>query len=292
MLAEDLLREGKLDEAFAELKQRVQKDPSESKYRIFLFQMLAVLGKWESSLNQLEVCGQLEASNLAMVQAYREAIRCEVFRHRVFAGETSPLILGEPDRWLALLIEALKHSAKGQHQQAQQLRAEAFELAPTTSGNIVLSNEESQPFEWIADADPRLGPVLEVLMNGQYYWVPFNRIAQIDLETPSDLRDFVWLPAHFVLAGGGEAFGMIPTRYPGSHLDQDPSIRLARQTQWEQADASIEDFYVGKGQRMLVTDSSELALMEIRKISVNEVPEHPSAEAEPTEAVSSDSVAD
>ncbi|OYP35793.1 type VI secretion system accessory protein TagJ [Rhodopirellula sp. MGV] len=272
MLAEELLREGKLDEAFAELKAKVQKDPSEGKYRVFLFQMLCVLGKWESALNQLEICGQLDAGNLAMVQAYREAIRCEVFRHRVFAGETSPLILGEPDRWLALLIESLKLSAKGNLSQAQQLRGEAFELAPTTTGNLYLRNEQHSPFEWVADADPRLGPVLEVLMNGQYYWVPFNRIAQIDLEAPTDLRDFVWIPAHFVFQGGGEVYGMIPTRYPGSQDNAEPAIRLARQTAWQQVAGSDDDFYLGTGQRMLATDQDEFALLEIQKLSFDEIP--------------------
>ncbi|MDM4014729.1 type VI secretion system accessory protein TagJ [Roseiconus lacunae] len=268
MLAEELLRENKLDEAFAELKQRVQKDPSEPKYRVFLFQMLSVLGKWESALSQLEICGQLADSNLAMVQAYREAIRCEVFRHRVFAGETSPLILGEPDRWLALLIEALKLSAAGKHEQAETMRIEAFEMAPMTSGTVQTAGEQSLPFEWMADADPRLGPVLEVLMNGQYYWVPFNRIAQIDLEPPQDLRDFVWMPAHFVLAGGGESFGMIPTRYPNSHLASDPTTRLARQTTWVPITDTEQEIFIGEGQRMLATDEDEFALLEIRKISL------------------------
>ena len=55
MLAEGYLREGKLDEAFAELKKAVQQDPSESKYRVFLFQMLTVFGKWDSALQQQHV---------------------------------------------------------------------------------------------------------------------------------------------------------------------------------------------------------------------------------------------
>ena len=33
-------------------------------------------------------------------------------------------------------------------------------------------------FEWIADADSRLGPLLEVILEGKYYWAPFCRIAR------------------------------------------------------------------------------------------------------------------
>ncbi|MEO1528506.1 MAG: type VI secretion system accessory protein TagJ [Planctomycetota bacterium] len=269
MLAEELLRAGKLDDALAELKRQIQSNPSEGKLRVFLFQLLTVLGKWESALNQLEIAGQLDAGNLAMVQAYREAIRCEELRRRVFLGETSPMIFGEPDRWLALLIEAVKMSANGNGSEAQALRDEAFASAPATTGLLHRRDQEPVEFEWIADADPRLGPVLEALIEGQYYWVPFNRIAQIDIEAPSDLRDFVWTPAHFVWSNGGESYGMIPTRYPGSESIVDSAIQLARKTEWN-AIGSADDpgQYVGLGQRMFGTDQDEVALHEISKIAL------------------------
>ena len=270
MLAEGYLRDGKLDEAFAELKKAVQQDPSDAKYRVFLFQMLTVLGKWDSALTQLEIAGDLDPGNLAMVQAYREAIRCEKSRARVFAGETSPLIFGEPDRWLALVIEALKRSAQGQHAEAERLRSEAFEQAPATAGKIELTGDHQHDFEWIADADPRLGPVLEGLLNGQYYWIPFHRISQIDFEAPADLRDFVWTPVHFTWANGGESFGMIPTRYCDSESSEDPLIRLSRKTDWLPIGDSADDqLCVGIGQRMLATDADDYALLDVRKIRLD-----------------------
>ena len=39
--------------------------------------------------------------------------------------------------------------------------------------------DEDSAFEWIADADDRLGPVLEAIVNGRYYWVPFERVRRI-----------------------------------------------------------------------------------------------------------------
>ena len=42
------------------------------------------------------------------LQAYREAIICEVYREKVFAGTKAPLVFGEPQEWLASLIEAQK----------------------------------------------------------------------------------------------------------------------------------------------------------------------------------------
>ena len=266
MRAEELLREGKLDEALAELKAAVQQNPAEAKYRVFLFQLLSVIGSWKSALNQLEISGELDAGTLAMVQAYREAIRCEGERSRVFAGEISPLIFGEPDRWLALLIESLKLTAAGNQSQAQRLREEAMEAAPTTAGSIEVTGDQQAEFEWIADADSRLGPVLEAFLNGQYYWIPFHRIAELDFEAPVDLRDFVWTPVHFTWANGGQSVGMIPTRYPGSDSDADPLIRLCRKTDWQTVGDADSEAYLGLGQRMLATDSDEFALLDVRKI--------------------------
>lgn len=267
LLAEEKLREGNLDAAMSELKSAIQKDPANAKYRVFLFQIMTVVGKWDSALSQLNLSGELDPGNLAMVQAYREAIRCEGDRQRVFAGEVSPLILGEPDQWLALLIESFKQMASGMFAEANRLRDQAFELAPATSGQIKFSNDREASFEWIADADPRMGPVLEAVLNGQYYWVPMHRIQRIDFEAPADLRDFVWTPVHFTFATGGQTVGMIPTRYFGSEAVADPAIQLARKTDWQSV--GNEGLQIGLGQRMLTTDTDDFALLDVRQISLN-----------------------
>ncbi len=103
------------------------------------------------------------------------------------------MIFGEPDEWLALLIESLLVAGTRRAGQAQDLRARAFDAAPPSSGSI-----DGQPFEWIADADiAARARCCEAVINGRYYWVPFARLSTIDLEPPEDLRDVVWMPAHF-----------------------------------------------------------------------------------------------
>ena len=201
--------------------------PQDAKLRVFLFQLLCVLGQWDRALNQLNVAAQLDASALAMAQMYREAIRCELLRAEVFEGATPPMVFGQPEEWLALLIESLLLAGRGKAKESAELRARAFDGAPGTAGTV-----GDQPFEWIADADSRLGPVLEAIINGRYYWVPFARLAQVAIEAPEDLRDVVWMPAHLGFANGGESVALVPTRYPGSELSQDGQILLARKTVW------------------------------------------------------------
>lgn len=261
MSAEDLLREEKLDEALADLQNQVRSDPSNASLRVFLFQLLSVMGQWERALTQLNVAGELDAANLAMVQTYREALQCESLRSTVFAGKRSPLIFGDPEKWMALAIEALNLTACGEFGKAQAMRSEAFEMAPVTSGSI-----DGEAFEWIADADSRMGPMLEAVINGRYYWVPFHRIAAIKFEAPEDLRDVVWTPAWFTWANGGQTVGLIPTRYAGSESSDDTRVQMARKTDWVACDA---DTWLGLGQRVLATDANEYSLMDVREISLN-----------------------
>jgi len=260
MLADQILREGRIDDALAQLQDQVRKDPSNSKYRTFLFQLLSVSGQWERAMTQLQVVGEMDAATIPMVQAYREALNCEALRAEVFSGKRSPLVFGEPESWIALLIEALRCTADGRLEQAAELREKAFEDAPATRGKI-----DDKPFEWIADADSRMGPVLEAIVNGRYYWVPFHRIRSVNVEEPSDLRDVIWTAVQFVWANGGQVVGMVPTRYSGSETDEDDAIRLARKTEWV---AVADDVYLGRGQRMIATDTGEFPLMDIRHIEL------------------------
>jgi type VI secretion system protein ImpE len=260
-VAEISLKDGQLDDALAKLQDQVRKNPDVAKHRVFLFQLLAINGQWDRALNQLNVCGNLDASNLAMVQTYREAIRCEILREKIFNGETSPLVFGKPAEWIALLIEALKCSADQRFAEATALRSQAYELAPATRGTF-----NGKSFEWIADSDTRLGPVLEAVFNGRYYWIPFDRISAVEIEAPADLRDFVWLPAQFTWANGGSAFGLVPSRYPGSEKCQDTAVRLAKKTEWQEP---AEGHYYGFGQRVFTTDTEDYALFETRQLILN-----------------------
>jgi type VI secretion system protein ImpE len=259
--AEQAFKSGDLATALSLLQADVRQKPQDAKLRIFLAQLLMVLGQWDRALTQLKVLEEMDASTLPMVRTYQAAIQCERLRASVFAGERSPLVFGDPQPWLALLIQAVALLSQGHTQQASDLRAQAFEQAPTSSGTL-----NGTAFEWVADADSRLGPVLEVMINGAYYWMPVNRLARVEIEPPSDVRDLVWIPAQLTLANGGEVAALIPSRYVGSESVDDAQIRMARRTDWQQLDA---DTYIGSGQRLISTDTVEIGLLELRELVIN-----------------------
>ena len=264
-VAELSLKGGDPVTALAQLQELVRAKPADAKLRSFLFQLLCVLGQWERAVNQLTVTSSLDPEAMPMAQTYRDAVRCEAVRDEVFKGKTSPMIFGQPDQWLALLIESLLLAGRGEHERSHDLRARAFADAPASSGAI-----DGRPFSWIADADSRLGPVLEAVINGRYYWVPFSRLLMVQLEPPEDLRDLVWMPAHLQFENGGESVALIPTRYPGSESAGDGLLALARKTVWEEI---APDAHRGLGQRVIATDTEDVPLMQIRDISITGSPE-------------------
>ncbi len=257
--AERSLREGDPAEALTRLQEAVRARPGDAGLRIFLFQLLCVTGQWERALNQLQVVAGLDAGTLAMVQAYREAIHCEVLRAQVFKGSRTPMVLGQPEAWLAWLIEAVRLDGGGKPEEAAALRARAFEEAQGTGGML-----DGQSFAWIMDADSRLGPVCEIILNGRYYWVPFSRFSRIAIDPPEDLRDVVWMPGHVRFDNGGECVALIPARYAGSETSGDGQLLLARKTTWAEVAPGV---YHGAGQRTLATDAGEYPLMDIRQIT-------------------------
>jgi type VI secretion system protein ImpE len=256
--AEQALKDGDVIRALKLLTEQVRAKPQDAKLRVFMFQLLCVLGQWERALNQLNVSLELDPATLPMVQTYREAIACEALRLQVFAGQKVPMLFGEPEAWIALLIEAMLRDGRGEPDAARQLREQALEQAPTTAGNA-----DGQPFAWIADADTRLGPMVEAVINGKYYWLPWNRLAKVDIDPPQDLRDRVWMPAHFEFTNGGDVVGLIPTRYPDTDLASGDLLALARRTDWRETAPGV---FIGLGQRLITTDTAEYGLMDLRSV--------------------------
>ncbi|MEP4196404.1 MAG: type VI secretion system accessory protein TagJ [Aliishimia sp.] len=261
MSAVDLLKAGDLDGALEALQVEVRANAASASLRVFLFQLLCVRGDWKRAIQQLKVSAEMDPLALPMAQTYREGIVCEVYREKVFKGEKDPLVFGEPQEWIALMVEALKANAAGNAEAAAEIRARAFEAAPAVSGKI-----DGQAFEWIADADMRLGPLLEAVVNGRYFWMPFAAIAKIEFDDPADLRDAVWTPANVKLANGGDIVALIPTRYAGTIENGSETDKLARSTEW--ADLG-EETYAGIGQRLLATDLGDHALMDIRLLELD-----------------------
>ena len=264
------LRENSIARALETAKELVRESPEDPAPRIALFQIFSLMGDWQRGLQQLQVASKLDAECLGRNIVYRNALRCESFRSEVFAGSRQPHFLGEPEPWMGQLVEALRAEGGGDSAAAVQLRAEALESAPATAGTLhrresATSREVASVdrFEWFADADSRLGPIVEVVIGEKYLWVPCDRIARIRLEVAKSLEESLWIPAEFVWQNGGEALGLIPVRYAGSDQSEDGAIAQGRATDWRELS---DGQYAGLGLRQWSTDTTEVPLLEVAEV--------------------------
>jgi type VI secretion system protein ImpE len=257
---EEFFRAGALAECRQALEERLREKPQEEAPRIFYFQLLLALCEWDRAQRQLQTLESLGAINPLFSKVFTGLIQAERFRAEVFAGQRAPLLLGEPPKWVASLVEALKHPANSTA--AASLRAQALAEAEPTGGRC---NDET--FAWVMDGDARLGPVLEVILEGQYYWVPFAVTRKISLEKPQDLRDFVWAPGQFTWVNGGQVAGHMPVRYPFPVSPPPaPAGLLAKITEWEEVSSGQ---FLGRGQRRWLADTGEYALLETRQMELD-----------------------
>lgn len=252
--ADDLLRAGDFDGARRVLVEVVKADPGHVPTRLFLWQLLAVQGDWAKAKTHLAALAQLSPEAQMLSVVYGQAIDAEATRAAVMAGRERAIIHGGSD-WADGVAEALQLAATGAVEQADDVRAAAFDDAPNTPGTL-----DGVAVDWIADADPRFGPVIEAIIGGRYGLLPFDAVAKITSEGPKDLRDIVWYPVELTLKAGPRIAALLPARYPD--LSADPAELAARATGWR-------DDGHGVGQRLwTASDGEDRGLLSVRSVEL------------------------
>ncbi len=258
--ADELLASGDVAAARQQLIEEVRANPGDVGVRMFLFQMCALLGEWDRAKAQLETLAKLDPEARMLSVAYTQCIAAEATRADVFAGKVPAPIL-YPVAWGDALAAGLMARQQGDAATADALYAEVFDAAPTTAG----TTDTSLSFDWIADADPRLGPVTEAIIAGRYGLMPFAALESLSITPPADLRDTVWIQAEFGIVDGARVAGFIPLRYPGSEASQDAAIVRGTATGWAE-DAGGE---YPLGHRLFAfSDDSEVPVQELRELTL------------------------
>lgn len=256
--ADELLDQGDIDGARAALVDAVKHKPGDVRARMFLFQLLALCGERDKARKQLEMVAKLSSEAQMLAVAYGQALDAEEQRAKVFAGE-APAQLVVPSVWAGDVAEALNHFIAGRIAEGEACRDKAFDAAPDTAGTL-----DGKPFDWIADADSRFGPTLEVIMRGRYGLVAFDSLESITSDGPSDLRDLMWYPVEIGLRSGQSIAGFLPARYPGTENADDDALRLARSTDWIDRDWG----QAGMGQRLwTLSDGEDVGLLTVRELA-------------------------
>jgi type VI secretion system protein ImpE len=252
MDAEQLFKAGDLPGARAALANELKRAPDDTRARQFFWQLLAIVGDFDKAEAQLKALGVVQASAMMLGSVYMQTIKAERLRTATFAGEIAPKSLVGTEPWVDGLLTALAATIKGAPGAAAR-HDSALAEAPASPGSI-----EGEAFEWLADADGRFGPMLEVIIGADYGFIPFAAMNRIRAAEVADLRDTVWRPAEIGLKSGQSSMAFIPARYPGTTTSGDSALILGRRTDWIETDG----LETGLGQRLLATDVSDIAVLE------------------------------
>jgi len=229
MTAGQLFQAGKLDQAVQALSAELRDNPADAQRRTFLFELLCFAGAYDRAEKHLDILAQGGKDAQLGALLYQGALSAERTRSDLFRKREYPLTSAPP-----------------------------APLSGTLNG---------KPFSSFADADPRIGPRLEIFAAGQYMWLPMAHIASIEMEAPKRLRDLLWSPALVRTGPGfkGLELGevLLPVLTPLSFLHGDDAVRLGRMTVWQE----IEDGEVAPaGQKMFLADDEEIPILELRRL--------------------------
>lgn len=252
-----LLRSGDIEGTRAALVDVVRREPANEKARMFLFQLLAVAGQWEKCVAQLRTLAKIAAEAEMLAVLYSAAAGAEGARERVFAGLEPPHRFIASD-WADGIFAAIGHLGRGDIEAAIETRDAAFDATPDMRGTI-----DGEPFEWITNADPRLGPCIEMIIDNRYGIQPLDQIARIESTGPQNLRDLVWQPAEVAFKSSQSVNVLLPVRYPNTVLQGSDQEKLARSTVWDNTSFGS----IGCGTQLLTISSGEdIAITALRTL--------------------------
>jgi type VI secretion system ImpA family protein len=258
MTAKELLEAGQLSTAIEQLNKDVKAHPTDSRLRTFLFELLCFAGDYQRADRQLEIIGHQSAKTEIGVQAYRNILAAEKARQRLFSEGLRPHFLLGPPPYTHYHLEAINRLRENRLSEARALLEESASNRTPCAGQV-----DGQPFADLQDSDNLLAPFLEVIVHDTYTWLPFAQIKRLQITPPKRLRDLLWTQATLETVNGpaGEVF--IPVLYAGSSSHADDQVRLGRMTDWRPLGEGLSQ---GVGQRLLLIDDEERAILEVREI--------------------------
>jgi type VI secretion system protein ImpE len=229
MSARQLFQAGQLNEAIEALGAEVRDNPTDAQRRSFLFELLCFSGNYDRAEKQLAALGKGTQNAEVGALIYHAALHAERLRQKMFIDGSFP-----------------------------------GTVARSVSGTL-----NGRPFQTLTDADPRIGPRLELFKAGQYMWMPLEQLQSVRMEEPKRLRDLLWAPTIVRPAESdtglelGEA--LLPVIAPLTWQEDDGPLRLGRMTEWRESTDGSE---VPVGQKLLLVDGEEFPILELRELEI------------------------
>ncbi|WP_439579643.1 type VI secretion system accessory protein TagJ [Elioraea sp.] len=255
-----LFRAGRLDDAVAAANAAVRKAPSDPGPRMLLAELLLFQGNLDRADTLMDALTTMEPGLALQAAAFRQLVRAEQARRQIWSDGRVPEFLGEPSPHLKRMLAALVQLRSGDTAGAARALAEAEEARPPAAGS-----EGAVPFTDFRDADDLCSGFFEVLTTtGKCFWVPTERIAEVEFHVPERPRDLYWRRASMSVRDGPDGDVYIPAIYAADQASQPDPIRLGRATDWAGGDGAPMR---GLGQRLFLVGEEGRSVMELTTLT-------------------------
>jgi len=260
MTAADHFRAGRLNEAITEAQAAVRNRPQDQGSRYLLAELLCFTGELEKADKQLDALGDLDPKSMMTVSMFRQLIRSEQARQQFYQDGRVPEFVDKPSRGLELHLKASMLLREGNSAEAGRVLAEAESQRTPMKG---VCNE--RPFQEFRDVDDLTASFFEVYTaTGKYFWLPFEKVDEIEFRAPDRSRHLLWRSARLALREGADLEVHFPAVYPGSARHPDEQCKLGRKTDWLGGDGEPMR---GVGQRTFLVGDDAIGIMEINRIT-------------------------
>ncbi len=256
--AKELFQQGELTAAIAQLISEVKTRPTDTSARIFLFELLCCAGEWDRAERQLDVIGTQGAQTELGVMGYRNCLKAERERRKLWAEGAPPHFLADPPEYIDLHLGAINEVRAGNFAAARTLLDQAEEQRAALPGDA-----DGTEFYDLRDADDFVAPVLEVAIKDQYAWIPLAQIRRLQLGKPEQLRDLLFTPVRVELIDGTQGQFFLLALYTGTVDTTNDSAKLGRATEWS---ALSDDLARGVGTRMWMVGDDDKLVFDVESV--------------------------
>lgn len=221
----DHFKSGDLREAIKSATANVKSKPTDTDYRALLSDLHCFAGDYERADKHLEAITTLAPGATVAVSLIRQLIRGEKWRLDFYRSGRPPEFLGKPEPRLELQLRASIEMREGHLEEASKLLAEAEEMR----GELACAAGETQ-YSDLRDCDDLLAGVFEVFTStGKYYWIPMERVIELEPRPIERPRDYLWRQFRMEVKDGPQGEIYLPSIYCADKLDPaDTSADAAR----------------------------------------------------------------
>jgi type VI secretion system protein ImpE len=263
--AKELLAQNELAAAISQLINEVKARPTDTSARIFLFELLCFAGDWDRAERQLDVIGTQSAQTELGVMAYRNCLKAERERRKLWTEGGEPHFMADPPAYVDLHLRAIHQAREGKFAAARALLDQAEEQRPAQPGTA-----DGAEFYDLRDADDFVAPVLELAIKDQYAWVPFEQVRRLQIGQPEQLRDLLFTPTRVELVDGTQGQFFMLALYAGTSEAANEQAKLGRATEWP---AYSDDLARGVGARLWMMGDDDKLVFDVESIELHAVSE-------------------